>query len=327
VTSPSAASATRTAPRRVGPGDPEWRIAADGYQAIISAVGATVRVLTHEGRDLIVPFDEAQVRPLFRGATVAPWPNRIAGGRYSFGGEEFQVPVTEVARGHALHGLVSWIRWDLVDVTDNRVVLWHRLVPQDGYPFALTLQAEFEVGGAGLKTSLSTTNDGATDAPYGCCPHPYLLAGPSPLDDWLLTLPAATRLEVDDTLIPIAQAAVSDVDSDFRVAVPIGGREIDHAFTDLDWDGAGRTAVRVVDPAHGTGVLISWGDWAPWVQIHTADRPEPEYDRAGLAVEPMSCAPNAFNNAPAAGGPPTLAAGATHIAEWTISALDEVERV
>lgn len=303
------------------PGDPEWRIAADGYEATISSVGATVRVLTHGGRDLIVPYAADRIRPLFRGATVAPWPNRIGNGRYTFGGQEYQAPITEADRGHALHGLVSWVRWDLVDVTDTRLALSHHLVAQDGYPFPLSLTAEFEVGGFGLRTELRATNTGATDAPYGCCPHPYLLAGSSPLDEWSLSLPASTRLEVDDLLIPIAQAAVADVDCDFQLPMPIGAREIDHAFTDLGFEDDGRAVVSVRDPVDGTGVAMSWGDWARWVQIHTADRPEPENDRVGLAVEPMSCAPNAFNAGPATGSQPILAAGATHIAEWTISTL------
>jgi aldose 1-epimerase len=306
------------------PGDPEWRITADGYEAIISAVGATVRVLTHHGRDLIVPFAADRIRPLFRGATVAPWPNRIAGGRYTFDGREYQTAITEVDRGHALHGLVSWIRWDLVDAGNTRLVLRHDLVAQDGYPFQLRLRAEFEIGPDGLRTRLTAINTGTSDAPYGCCPHPYLLAGSSPLDEWLLTLPASTRLEVDDLLIPIAQAAVDDVDSDFRVPVPIGNREIDHAFTDLRFED-GRAVASVLDRANGTGVAISWGEWGQWVQIHTADRPEPENNRVGLAAEPMSCPPNAFNAGPE-NGPPTIRAGATQVAEWTISALLDVTR-
>ena len=62
---------------------------------------------------------------------------------------------------------------------------------------------------------------------------------------------------------------------------------------------------------------LSWGDWAPWVQVHTADRPDPADHRVGLAVEPMNCPPDAFNSADV----PVLAAGAEHVAEWTISAL------
>ena len=55
---------------------PEWQLLSGDYRAVISAVGATVRELTYRGRDLVVPFDAAQVRPFYRGALIAPWPNR-----------------------------------------------------------------------------------------------------------------------------------------------------------------------------------------------------------------------------------------------------------
>jgi len=297
---------------------PAWPLTSGGYRAVISAVGATVRELTYRGRDLVVPFDAAQVRPFYRGALIAPWPNRIADGRYTFDGKEFQVPINEVDRGHALHGLVHWNRWDVVDALPDRVVLRTAVVPQDGYPFAIDLLAEYLVDPRGLTGRLTATNIGPSPAPYGCCPHPYLVAGTSPLDDWQLTVPAATRLEVDERLVPVGTRPVDLVDCDFRTPSVIGAREIDHAFTDLVASDDGSVVVQVLDRADGTGVELSFGTWAPWLQIHTADRPEPENNRVGLAVEPMNCPPDAFN---APDGPPILESGATHVAQWTISAI------
>jgi len=299
------------------PGAPEWRISSHGYEAVISAVGATLRRLRYDGRDLVVPFSAEEIRPVYRGALIAPWPNRIAGGRYGMDGIRYQLPLNEVERGHALHGLVHWIRWEPAEVSQSRVVLRHDLVPQDGYPFALQLRADFEVGENGLRTQLDATNESAAPVPYGCCPHPYLVAGQGRVDSWLLLLPAARRLEVDERLIPLHQAPVDTVDCDFRAGALIGDRLIDHAFTDLTRDEGGHTTVRLVDTATGTGVQMRWGSWAEWVQIHTADRPEPSLNRVGLAVEPMSCAPDAFNQF---GGPPLLDASSSHRAQWEISA-------
>jgi aldose 1-epimerase len=107
------------------------------------------------------------------------------------------------------------------------------------------------------------------------------------------------------------------VDCDFRSGAVIGTRRIDHAFTGLQRDTTGKTTVTVRDPA-GTGVAMSFGGWAPWVQIHTADRPEPQWNRIGLAVEPMSCPPDAFNSQDDL---IVLKPGATHTADWTITAL------
>jgi len=303
---------------------PEWQLTSGDYRTVICAVGATVRELRHRQRHLIVPFDVAQVRPFFRGALIAPWPNRIADGRYTFAGKEFQVPINEVGRGHALHGLVHWNRWEEVDVQPDRIVLRTAVVPQDGYPFPIDLLAEYELDARGLTGRITATNLGPAPAPYGCCPHPYLVAGASPLDEWRVTLPAAARLEVDDRLVPVGLRPVDDVDCDFRAPSLIGAREIDHAFTDLVAADDGSVVVQLLDPAHGTGVALSFGSWAPWVQIHTADRPEPENNRVGLAVEPMNCPPDAFN---ALQGPPILESGATHVAQWTISAISAISAI
>ena len=62
---------------------------AGDYEAVISSVGASLRSLTFDGRDLTVPFDADEVRPSYRGATLAPWPNRIVDGLYTFAGVEF----------------------------------------------------------------------------------------------------------------------------------------------------------------------------------------------------------------------------------------------
>lgn len=62
------ASATRPRSGR------QIRIAAHGFQAVIASVGASLRALTADGRDLVVPFDADEVRRAYRGATLAPWP-------------------------------------------------------------------------------------------------------------------------------------------------------------------------------------------------------------------------------------------------------------
>lgn len=235
-----------------------------------------------------MPYPAGQVRPLYRGAVIAPWPNRVVDGRYTFDGRIHQLPLNEPDRGHALHGLAHWVRWAVASAGPDRVRLEHHLVPQDGYPFPLHLTVDYRLTEHGLTTTLTATNTGDAPAPYGCCPHPYLVAGPGTVTDWTLRLPADQRLEVDERLAPTGTAPVERVGCDFRAGAVIGDRRIDHAFTVLHRDPTGNTAV-TVRAQSGTGVALSFGGWAQWVQIHTADRPEPRWNRAGLAVEPMSC--------------------------------------
>ncbi|WP_043441985.1 aldose 1-epimerase family protein [Arthrobacter sp. L77] len=298
----------------------EYRIEGGGYTAVVLALGAAVRELTHDGRPLVVGFGAQEAMPNFRGAFVAPWPNRIEDGRYAFDGVTHELPVNEPERGTALHGLVFDVPWTLVEHTGSSVTLACTIEPVAAYPFEVALEVRFAVDAQGFRTSITATNAGSLRAPYGVCPHPYLVAGPSPLNDWVLELPAATVLTVTpDRLLPVAKEAVAGTPFDFRTAHALGDVQIDHAFTDLERDGAGRATVRVTDPIHGTGTAMVWDGSCPWVQIHTADLPlKPESTRLGLAVEPMTCPPDAFNTGEDL---IVLDPGATHRTGWTISAL------
>ncbi|MBS1906470.1 MAG: aldose 1-epimerase family protein [Actinobacteria bacterium] len=316
----------------------QFRLTRHGYEADIASVGATLRALRFEGRDLVVPFDADEVRPNYRGTTLAPWPNRIVDGRYAFGGVAHRLPLTEPDRGHALHGLVAWSEFSDRVVDPDRVVLVATVEPQAGYPFRVEVEVEYRLGADGLIQTVTGRNLGADAAPWGTGPHPYLVAGPAPagsdadsvgspgdgaaeapVDDWSLLLPASAVLTVTpDRLSPVALEPVdAHPEWDFRVPRPIGSTFIDHAFTGLSQAGGSTTVeVRAGD---GSGVGLTWDAACPWVQIHTADTPaDPSTHRVGLAVEPMTCAPDAFNSG---AGLVTLEPGAAHAASWRIHVL------
>ena len=317
-TLPSHTPASDTRVHRAPVSGAQTTIAHGAYRATIAAVGASLRTLTADGRDLVVPFDADAIRPVYRGAILVPWPNRVTDGTYEFDGVEHRLPLTEPDRGHALHGLLVWNRWSIDETTDSSVRLVSEVVPSDGYPFALDVAVTYVLGDEGLTTTVEARNTGTTAAPYGTAPHPYLVAGPGRVDDWTLTLPADEYLEVtEERLIPVGTHPVSEHPGfDFHAAKPIDDLFIDHAFTTLRRQGD--TATVTLTAPGGTGVLMTWGRELPWVQVHTADRPEPEWNRAGLAVEPMTCPPDSFSSGIDL---IRLEPGATHVAAWTISAL------
>lgn len=299
-----------------------YTLTSGDYSADIAGVGASLRALRHRGRDLVVPFDADEVRPAFRGAVLAPWPNRVVDGRYTFRGTEYELALTEPRRGHALHGLAAWQEWLLVDSGDDFVELAFQIEAQSGYPFRVLVAARYELSESGLTTTIRAINTGRDAAPYGTGPHPYLVAGPGRVDDWSLELPARAVLTVTpDRLIPIDLGDVELEDDgafDFVAARPIDSTFIDHAFTELERDDDGVATVRVTTRDGESGVAISWGTECQWVQIHTADQPEPAIDRLGLAVEPMTCPPDAFNTGTDL---IVLDRGEEHTASWTIFAL------
>jgi aldose 1-epimerase len=293
----------------------QFSLASGEYRADIASVGATLRTFRRSGRDLVLPFEEDVVRPRYLGAAALfPWPNRVVDGRYAFGGEEHQLAITEPERGHALHGLAAWLDYTPTEQSADAVVLEATVEPQQGYPHRIRTSVRFSLGAEGLTCAVTAVNEGPSRAPFGTATHSYLVAGPGTVDDWTLTLPATRVLEVDDRLSPLAEADVP-AEYDFRRARTVGATQMDHAFTGLVRDDAGRAEVRLV-AGDGHGVSMTWGEEYPWVQAFTSD--VPDLARGGIAVEPMTCAPDAFNSG---SGLLVLEPGDRFTGSWTLAAI------
>lgn len=292
-----------------------FQIAAGDYTAAITSRGAALSRLQLAGRDLVVPFDPDQPIPDYRGIVAAPWPNRVADGAYRWEGVVQHLPLNEPDRGTALHGLVFDRLWELEEHDADSLTLRCEVEPSKGYPGRLSLVAQYRIDSEGLHTTITAGNPGTSSVPYGVCPHPYLVAGRAPLNEWTLQVDAAEFLEVTpDRLLPLKSRSVAGHPFDFRTAKTIGATEIDHAFTRIGAEADGTSALVVTDPS-GTHVGMRWDASCPWLQIHTADKPGPAISRRGLAVEPMTCPPDAFNSRIDL---VALEPGASHAASWSI---------
>ena len=287
------------------------------YSAVVTVRGGALRELRFGDRNLVVGFGAEGAVPDYRGVICAPWPNRLADGTYTYAGKSYAAAVNEPERGSALHGLAIHLPWEVQEAAVDRAVLRCRIPSGPDYPGTLDLTVTYALSDDGLHGTVRAVNTGSVSAPYGVCPHPYVVAGPSPLDDWSLELPANTYLGVTpDRLLPVGLRKVEGDAFDFRSPRRLGPVEIDHAFTDISRDAAGLARVRVLDPS-GTGVELEWGAEWRWVQVHTGDKPIGP-DRLGLAVEPMTCPPDALHS-----GTDLihLQPGQSHAAAWTIRAL------
>ncbi len=277
----------------MAPSGEQYEISGGGYRAVVTESGAALRLLEHEGRALVLGWPEEEQSSSGRGQLLAPWPNRIRDGRYTFDGQELQLPLTEPDRHNASHGLVRWSAWSIEELTAHSVSLTLRVMAQPGYPWTLDLHALYDLSADGLTMTLSATNLSASRAPYASGAHPYLSTGDGPVDDWELTLPCETRLLVDGQLIPSGRDDVRDTDLDFRMARPIGSTSLDTAFTGLARDSSGRAQVVVRDRRTGAGTVLWVDEHHRWLQLFTGDA-LPRRARESLAVEPMTAPPNAF---------------------------------
>ncbi|RKS80246.1 aldose 1-epimerase [Motilibacter peucedani] len=303
----------------MSPSGEQVRLESSGYTADVVTVGGALRTLESAGRPLVRSWSAEEMMPVFSGAVLAPWPNRIGDGAYSFGGQELQAPINEVERGNALHGLVGWAEWEVAERSADRVRLSYRLRPNPAYPWQLALSVTYALSAEGLAWTLTARNESDSAAPYGGSVHPYFVAAATGhVDDWRLELPAASYLVVDDErLLPVEVVPVAGTPFDFTQGRVIGDTFVDHAFTELAAGDDGLVQARLLS-ADGTGVEVSWDAASPWVQVHTADRPEERLNRTGLAIEPMTCPPDAFRTGIDL---VVLEPGAEHSVSWHVRAV------
>ena len=307
--------------RMLPPSGDQYEISGGGYRAVITQCGAGLRVLEHAGLALVDGFASDEVARGGRGQLLAPWPNRLGDGAYSFGGRDHQLPLSEPSRHNASHGLVRWASWSVEEHTGHSVSLIYRLMAQSGYPWILDLRVGYHLSAAGLTVTQTAANRAGTAAPYASGAHPYLTVGPGPVDGWELALPASTRVLVDERLLPSGQEDVTDTPYDFRVARPIRDVGFDDAFTDLARGADGRATVLLTDRASGRGTALWVDEQHRWLQLFSADD-VPGTARRSLAVEPMTAPADAFRSGTGlltlspAGEP-----GAAVSASWGIRAI------
>jgi aldose 1-epimerase len=282
--------------------------------AEVVEVGGGIREYRVGDAKVLEPYAIEQFAEAARGMPLLPWPNRIEDGTYEFDGRRHQLPITEVANHNAIHGLLRWQSWDGRRMSESSVEMSARVNPQPGYPFIVETTVTYELSEDGLAVTTSATNIGNVVCPYGAGQHPYLAVGGTTVDECVISFSASTRIEVNDRGIPTGAVAVAGSDYDFGAPRAIGERVLDHAFTDLARDDAGRALVRLERP---DGHTVEW--WADeayhYLQLFTADTLPPDRARRSIACEPMSCPANAFNSGI---GLVRLEPGEQHRARWGV---------
>lgn len=244
------------------------------YQAKIVTVGAGLAELMLRGRHIVIPHKPEEMPQAHLGKVLVPWPNRVADGCYQHNGKTFQLAVNDPISHTAIHGLLAWRDWQINQQSASEVSLMIFLPPSYGYPFALVSEVIYRLGAdCGLHVFIRTQNVGDEIAPYGAGAHPYLTCNLHPIDGCELTLPASEETCGERDFTTPRLIAQTTIDHTFRTLPP-----------DAEWE------VRMTSQSQNMSTFLR--SHQPWLQIYTGEK----LARRGLAVEPMTCPPDAFNS-------------------------------
>lgn len=276
----------------------------NGMRIDISNYGATiVRCIVADQEkqfaDVVLGFDtlsEYEAGSSYFGAVVGRCGNRIAEGRFSLDGEDFELPTNSASGGKPCHlhgGAVGFDRrvWraETLGGGESAILVLSLFSPagEMGYPGNLTAKVTYRLGS---RNTLEVIYEGEADAPtlLNMTQHSYFNlagAGAGSIDSQILQLTASRFLPTDVGQIPTGELApVAGTPLDFLVPRPIGsrideshpqlalGHGYDHCWVFDDESEMLRLGAKVMDPLSGRlmevwttepGVQLYSGRWIP----------------------------------------------------------------
>lgn len=274
-----------------------FEVSDGGRQAIVSEQGASLVQVRWDGTDLLNTLSEdGFAAPGCHGQVLAPWPGRIADGCYEYEGVKYRLPIDEPATSAAIHGLARWATWQVKDQAPGRLTLWCRLLAIPGYPFPLELEQSYCWEPEALEVAFTARNIGQHNAPFGYGSHPYFSVGTPEVDSAVLHVPANKYVPGDERLNAAGPAQpVDGTPWDFRKPRPIGDIHLDLTLADLVPGEDGAFSVTLSAPDDGLRITCRYWQPVQYLQLYSGDT-LPFGKRQGLAIEPYTCVPNAFNN-------------------------------
>lgn len=278
----------------------------DRIQAVLATYGASLRRLFEilpdgKTRDIIWGYSGSENKKGGQGDVLIPFPSRIKNGRYTFEAATHQMALNDKEGPNSIHGFLRTEPWAVEESAQDHVTFFYKMTKENygpkGYPFDLEVRISYGLKSNGMTVGFEITNSGNSDAPVGVGFHPYFVVGTENANSASLEIPAENYLELDSTLIPTGRALpVENTSWDFRKRQEIGDRKILTCYSNLKTDRDGKARVRLLNKQNGQMVLLTLDDQFKYLVAYTGDAITEPWGRYSVALEPMTCAPDAFNH-------------------------------
>jgi aldose 1-epimerase len=267
---------------------------AGARMVVVPDKGAGLMELRFGDDQLIDGYDTPEALTTNSGAKsmpLFPFPNRLAGGTYTWKGKTYEFFKTDSAGPNAIHGFgretdFKVIQKQLGESTAMITCRYEDPGAHPGFPFPFSFDMEFRIDNSGdFELEMAFTNRSDAAIPVGFGWHPYFKVSER-VDDALLQMPPCEKIEIDDHMIPTGKRRPF---THFGEAQPIGNFKLDNCFALKNEEG--RVEVTLQNENRH---LRYWQQTGPnkfnFIQLYTPD------SRNALAIEPMTCNVDAFHN-------------------------------
>jgi aldose 1-epimerase len=246
--------------------------------ALAPAVGGSLAALRFAGVDLLRRAPSGSTDPLAMASfPLVPYANRIAEGRFRFGGQDFRLPLNFGDHPHSIHGLGWTAPWTVEAVTEDTAQLVHPHAGGHGWRWAYQAEQRVAVAADAVEMTLSVHNLSKEIMPVGLGFHPYLQAD----EATVLQFDAASLWLSTPDMLPDREVAADTLGNWAAGDSVMGESLIDNVYS--EWSGSA-TVVR----GDGTRLALT-ASGAPWLHVY---RPPHSYD---FCLEPVSHIPDAIN--------------------------------
>ncbi|MBH0203470.1 MAG: hypothetical protein HP496_14515 [Nitrospira sp.] len=285
--------------------DTELSLSFNNQRAVVSPWGASLRryfFIDESGQeiDIVWGYSGGTHKRGGQGDVLIPFPGRIGDGRYTFEGQSLQLECNDKEGPNAIHGFVRSLPWHTQDAHPNRATFEICLDAETyvgrGYPFSLAILVNYVLRDSGLTCTFTVKNTGQQAAPVGVGFHPYFTVGTSLIDEAEVQIPGTAYVEFNEKLVPTDKIlSVAGTPWDYRRSRKIGRQRFNHCYVQLERDAQGMATASLRHRAHDRAINITMDQAFSAVVVYTGDA-IPDAPRAALAIEPMTCASDAFNH-------------------------------
>lgn len=269
----------------------------------VSPYGASLRGLWQEAsdgtrQDIITGYTGAKGKVGGQGDVLIPFPGRVHDGRYTFAGQSYQMNCNDKDGPNAIHGFLRLTPWEVTEQSEQAITFSTALNTDahTGYPFALRASVTYELEPNAMTCRFTLENTREHAAPVAAGFHPYFTVGSERIDGDTLHVPMESILEFEN-LLPTGQVLpVEGTPYDFRQPRPIGETAFNTCYLNPLRDPDGMLRLRL-EPANGANGITVWMDTAfNYIVLYSGDPLPDSHRRRALAIEPMTCASDAFNH-------------------------------
>ena len=261
--------------------NPTYTLTHGDAAAVINLVGSALVGLRF-GNHVVIPEVNLETKT-YAGSLLAPWPNRIAQGRYQFEDNQYQLEIRD-GLGNAMHGLVDEATFAVVETRAGFLKLATKVEAAAGYPWNLLVEATFELTADELVISYFVTNVGSGNAPVGIGTHPYFPFS----NETTIEVNAFTASVHGSDMLPVSQTPAAAIGLGLGNPVSVRDLKLDTQFTSV--------TNPVATLKTGDHTLDIWHDNAPWLMIYTTNKfPWADGPGKAIAIEPQTCPADAFN--------------------------------